>query len=106
MKILSYIISAFLIVYMVGTLILVVQQKREIEDLRMQQHFEHARNYQVENELRREDYQLNKELAEFQRWRVHVTTAARMGWQTADRYMRNYPLKFKYADDGGNGMDY
>jgi hypothetical protein len=43
--------------------------------------------------LRSENRELRDEIAEFQKWRVHVTLAARMGWTTANRYIQQYPLE-------------
>jgi hypothetical protein len=43
--------------------------------------------------LRSENFELKKQLVEFQAWRVHVTVASRMGWGQANRYIQGYPLE-------------
>ena len=42
---------------------------------------------------------LERELEEFQCWRRHVTIASRVGWQTADWYITQYPLRGRCQDD-------
>ena len=36
-------------------------------------------------------------VAELQEWRGHITTASRMGWQQANRYISEYPLESHYV---------
>jgi hypothetical protein len=39
---------------------------------------------------------LEAQLDEFQQWRLHITAASRMGWRSAYRYIREFPLETEY----------
>lgn len=43
------------------------------------------------------------QLVELQSWRVHLTTASRMGWDQAARYVREFPMELTpvYLQEGG-----